>query len=78
MQKRFNVDSASPEEIANKVTKFMVNNKNRHSATRSEIARLFDCSINKATRILNSMVSAGKIKRDFQAENTYWLNVDTF
>ncbi len=78
MRKQFNVDTASREEIANKVAEFMINNKNRHSATRSEIAKLFDCSINKATRILNSMVSTGKIKRDYQAENTYWLNVDTF
>lgn len=70
---QLNLEKTSPEELFNELAKFMVQNKSRNSATRAEVAKYFDCSFNKATRILNSFVSEGRISRDTEAENLYWL-----
>lgn len=70
---RLDLDKSKSEEIFNDLAKFMINNRNRNSATRAEAAKYFDCSFNKATRMLNGFVSDGKLTRDAQAENLYWL-----
>lgn len=56
----------------------MAENTIRHSATRGEISRLFNCSISRATRILNGMIEAGKLKKDDTIDNLYWLNLENF
>jgi DNA-binding IclR family transcriptional regulator len=76
--RRFNLDAATKDQVAVEVTRFMSENTVRHSATRGEVSRLFNCSISRATRILNGMVETGKLKRDDTVENLYWLNLETF
>lgn len=70
---KIKLDEASSEKVFVEVTKFMMNNRYRHSATRAEIAKYFNCSFNKATRLLNGFVSEGKLTKDPQADNLYWL-----
>ena len=78
LKKQFNLDSASRDEVTNRVIKFMVGNKNRHSAKSAEIAKHFDCSVQKASRILNGLVAAGKLRRDYHVENLYWIDPENF
>ena len=76
--RRFNLETATRDEVLIEVTRFMGENTVRHTATRGEISRLFNCSISRATRILNGMVESGKLKKDDTVENLYWLNLENF
>lgn len=57
----------------NMIAKFMVSNKNRNSATRHDIQKLFKCSPTLATRAMNRYVNEGKLTRDAVNINLYWL-----
>lgn len=76
MRTRLNMEKATQDQIFNDLTNFMINNKNRNSATRSEVKHYFDCSFNKTTRIINSAVLFGKVKRDHEVEDLFWLVLD--
>lgn len=73
---RLNLEKATNEQVFNELSRLMINNRNRNSATRAEIARYFDCSFNKATRIVNQFIMDGKITRDAQVDNLFWLVVE--
>lgn len=76
MHTRLNLEKSTQDEILNDLTNFMINNKNRNSATRSEVNRFFNCSFNKSTRIINSAIMCGKIRRDHEVEDLFWLVLD--
>jgi hypothetical protein len=49
------------------------NPKGRNSCDRSEASKFLNCTGNKATRLLKSFVLEGKIKRDREVEDLFWL-----
>ncbi len=53
----------------------MTNNRFRNSATRDEVAEFFEISKNKATRLLKSFAVEGRIHKDADATDLYWIEV---
>lgn len=76
-QTLLNVDKATSEEVFNELAKFMVGNpKGRNSCNRNEAAKFLKCTTNKATRLLKSFVLEGKITRDSDVEDLFWLVIE--
>lgn len=75
-QTRLDVFKDDINDIFNELTKFMVNNKNRNSITTGEACKFFDCSQNKATRVLNGFVLDGRLTKDLYSDNLYWLRTE--
>ncbi len=71
-----NQGKATEEQLFNELAGFMVNKISKHSVTRGELMKYFDCSSNRATRILNTFVLSGKLTKDPDAYNLYWLVVE--
>lgn len=71
------VETATSEQIFNELAKFMINNpKGRNSVNRKETADFLRCSTNKATRLLKSFVLEGKIKKDNDVDDLFWLVIE--
>jgi len=73
---RLDLETASQYDVLNDLIEFMINNRNRNSATRSEVKHYFNCSFNKATRILHGAVMMGKVKTDHEVDDLYWLVIE--
>lgn len=72
-----NVEKATSEQIFNELAKFMISNtKGRNSCNRNEAAKFLNCTTNRATRLLKSYVLEGKITRDADCEDLFWLVVE--
>lgn len=74
---QLDIETATSEQIFNELAKMMVNNpKGRNSCNRNEAANFLRCSTNKATRLLKSFVLEGKITRDNDADDLFWLVIE--
>lgn len=74
---QLNIETATSEQIFNELAKMMVSNpKGRNSCNRKETADFLKCSTNKATRMLKSFVLEGKIKKDNDVDDLFWLVVE--
>jgi DNA-binding IclR family transcriptional regulator len=72
------ISKKTDEEVFNLIAEFMVHSQNRMSAKRSEIAQYFNISYQKASRILNMFTSQGRLKRDHEVDDLYWLELNVF
>lgn len=74
---QLNIEKATSEQIFNELAKFMVANpKGRNSCTRNEAAKYLGCTTNKATRLIKSFVGEGKLIKDVDVDDLYWLVVE--
>jgi len=72
-----NIEKATSEQIFNELAKFMINNpKGRNSCNRNEAAKFLNCTTNKATRLIKSFVFEGKLRKDTDVDDLYWLVVE--
>jgi CTP-dependent riboflavin kinase len=67
------LETATSQEIFNELAKLMIYNKNRNSATRTDVEKHFRCTSNKATRILKKMVTEGRLTKDRKSQGLFWL-----
>ena len=75
LRSRLNIENADRESIYNELIRFMTNNRLRNSATRDEVAEFFDITRNKATRLLKSFALEGRIRKDSDAVDLYWIEI---
>lgn len=71
------IETATTEQIFNELAKFMIANpKGRNSINRNEAAKYLNCTTNKATRLIKSFVLEGKLRKDNDVDDLYWLVVE--
>lgn len=71
------VDTATSEQVFNELAKFMISNpKGRNSVNRNEAAKFLNCTTNKATRLIKSFVGEGKLRKDSDVDDLYWLVIE--